>query len=84
MSSFWPMLRASVTALADRMMRKGLALLRALPTPPRAPVAIPIAVRLRPPRRWPFWHPTFAQRRPGRPAHAHGLSSMAMSGSGGC
>jgi len=51
MYSLWPALRKAATALADRIMRKGLALLQALPTPPRAPVAIPIAVRLRPPRR---------------------------------
>ncbi|MET0483240.1 MAG: hypothetical protein ABWZ27_10055 [Aestuariivirgaceae bacterium] len=51
MSSLWPALRKAAAAFADRMMRKGLALLRALPTPPRAPVAIPVAVRLRPPRR---------------------------------
>jgi hypothetical protein len=47
MSSFWPSLRAAAVAIVHRMMRHGLALLQALPTPPRAPVAIPVAVRLR-------------------------------------
>jgi hypothetical protein len=54
MSPFWPVLRAAahdLAALVDRVMQKGLALLQALPAPPRAPVAIPVAVRLRPRRR---------------------------------
>jgi hypothetical protein len=51
MFSFWPVFRTAATALVDRMMRKGLALLQALPAPPRAPVAIPVAIKLRPPRR---------------------------------
>jgi hypothetical protein len=47
MSSFWPMLRAAAAAIVDEMRRAGEALAEVLPTPPRAPVAIPVAVRLR-------------------------------------
>jgi hypothetical protein len=47
MSSFWPMLRAAAAAILDEIKRAGLALVEVLPTPPRVPVAIPVAVRLK-------------------------------------
>jgi len=47
MSSLRPILRAVVAAVVDEMRRAGEALAAFLPTPPRAPVAIPVAVRLR-------------------------------------
>lgn len=47
MFSFWPMLRAAAAAIVDEIKRAGLALVEVLPTPPRVPVAIPVAVRLK-------------------------------------
>jgi hypothetical protein len=47
MTSFWPMLRAAAAAILDEIRRAGLAVVDVLPTPPRVPVAIPVAVRLK-------------------------------------